>query len=164
MTDSKQKIQTKKVDTKEFELPETLFVRDIENRVFQGIVLQCLAKIDGIALVEGNFIDNILGRTALEGVKGIYIEQDNKNHSVGVKIDVNICYGFSIPEKAEEIQTACAEEITKLTGLHVSSVHVVFKNVILSEQLKKNFLSDSSLSVPPVLLGSNIEEEYNDEF
>lgn len=164
MNDPKQKIQTKKVDTKEFELPETLFVRDIENKVFQGIVLQCLAKIDGIALVEGNFIDNILGRTALEGVKGIHIEQDNKNHSVNVKIDVNICYGHSIPEKAEEIQTACAEEITKLTGLHVSSVHVVFKNVVLSEQLKKNFISDSSLAVPPVLLGSNIEEEYNDEF
>lgn len=164
MTDPKQKIQTKKVDTKEFELPETLFVRDIENKVFQGIVLQCLAKIDGIALVEGNFIDNILGRTALEGVKGVHIEQDNKNHSVGVRIDVNICYGYSIPEKAEEIQTACAEEITKLTGLHVSSVHVVFKNVVLSEQLKKNFLSDNPLSVTPALLSSNIEEEYNDEF
>jgi uncharacterized alkaline shock family protein YloU len=164
MTDPKNKIQTKKVDTKEFELPETLFVRDVENKVFQGIVLQCLSKIDGIALVEGNFIDNILGRTALEGVKGIYVEQDNKNHSVGIRIDVNICYGYSIPEKAEEIQTACTEEITKLTGLHVSSVHVVFKNVVLSEQLKKHFLSESTLSVPPVVTGSRIEEEYNDEF
>ncbi|HEV8052232.1 MAG TPA: Asp23/Gls24 family envelope stress response protein, partial [Parachlamydiaceae bacterium] len=118
MIDQKKKTQTNKFDSKEFELPDTLFVRDVENKVFQGIVLQCLSKIDGIALVEGNFIDNILGRTALEGVKGIYIEQDNKNHSVGVKIDVNICYGYSIPEKADEIQTACAEEITKLTGLH----------------------------------------------
>lgn len=165
MMEQKKKMQPKKFDTKEFELPETLFVRDVENKVFQGTVLQCLSKIDGIALVEGNFIDNILGRTALESVKGIYIEQDNKNHSVGVKIDVNICYGYSIPEKAEEIQAACAEEITKLTGLHVSSVHVVFKNVVLSEQLKKNILSDSSLSVPPVLMGSSsIEEEYSDEF
>lgn len=165
MTEVKKKIPTKRVDTKEFELPETLFVRDVENKVFQGIVLQCLSKIDGIALVEGNFIDNILGRTALEGVKGIYIEQDNKNHSVGVKIEVNICYGYSIPEKAEEIQSLCAEEITKLTGLHVSSVHVVFKNVVLSEQLKKNMLLENHLSVSPTLLGgSNIEEEYNDEF
>ena len=164
MIDQKKKIQAKKVDTQEFELPETLFVRDIENKVFQGIVLQCLSKIDGIALVEGNFIDNILGRTALDNVKGIFIEQDNKKHSVGVRIDINICYGCSIPEKAEEIQTACAEEITKLTGLHVSSVHVVFKNVVSSEQLRRGFLSESSLAVPPVLLGSNIEEEYNDEF
>lgn len=164
MSDSNVKMQIKKVDTKEFELPETIFVRDVENKVFQGIVLQCLSKIDGIALVEGNFIDNILGRTALEGVKGIFIEQDNKNHCVGIRIEVNICYGSSIPEKAEEIQMACTEEITKLTGLHVSSVHVVFKNVLLSEQLKKSFLADTSLNVPPIVLNSNIEEEYNDEF
>ena len=164
MIEQKKKIQTQKFDSKEFELPETLFVRDIENKVFQGIVLQCLSKIDGIALVEGNFIDNILGRTVLEGVKGIVIDQNNKNHSVGVRIDVNICYGYSIPEKAEEIQAACAEEITKLTGLHVSSVHVVFKNVVLTEQLKRTFLSDNAISVPPVLQSSNIEEEYTDEF
>lgn len=164
MIDPKKKMQAKKIDTKEFELPETLFVRDVENKVFQGIILQCLSKIDGIALVEGNFIDNFLGRTALDNVKGIFIEQDNKNHSVGIRIDVNICYGFSIPEKAEEIQIACAEEITKLTGLHVSAIHVVFKNIVSSEHLKKNFLSETSHVVPPALLGSNIEEEYNDEF
>ncbi|MCZ6902560.1 MAG: Asp23/Gls24 family envelope stress response protein [Rickettsia endosymbiont of Ixodes persulcatus] len=141
-------------------MPETLFVRDIENKVFQGIILQCLSKIEGIALVEGNFIDNILGRTGLESVKGIAIEQNNKNQSVNVKIEVNICYGYSIPEKADEIQTICAEEITKLTGLHVSSVHIVFTNVVLPDQMK----SDSNLTIPAALLGSNIEEEYNEEF
>lgn len=165
MTETKGKMQTKKIDTKEFELPDTLFVRDIENKVFQGIILQCLSDIEGIALVEGNFIDNILGRTSLEGVKGIYIEQDNKKHSVGVKIEVNIHYGYSIPEKAEEIQSACAEEITRLTGLHVSSVHVVFKNVLLPEQIRKSGTSpDDPLAPKPAMLASNIEEEYNDEF
>lgn len=162
MMDPKKKVDTKKVDTQEFELPETLFVRDIENRVFQGIVLQCLSRIEGISLVEGNFIDNILGRGAVEGVKGVYSEQDNKNHSVSIKIEVNICYGASIPEKAEEIQSAIADEITKLTGLHVSCVHVVFKSIIPPEQMHKESLG--SPSGPPVLMGSNLEDEYNDEF
>jgi len=156
--------QKRKVDTKEFELPETLFIRDIENRVFQGIVLQCLAKIEGIALVEGNFIDNIFGRSAAEGVKGIIAEQDNKNHSISIKIEVNIGYGLSIPEKAEEIQAKAAEEITKLTGLHVACIHVVFKNVVALDQTKKigNILGSSS--GPPVLLRSNPDDEYTDEF
>lgn len=162
MNDEKKKIQTKKIDTKEFELPETLFVRDVENKVFQGIVLQCLSKIAGIALVEGNFIDNIFSKTVLEGVKGVHIDQDHKSHSVGIKIEVDICYGYSIPEKAEEIQASCADEITRLTGLHVSSVHVVFKNVVLPGQLKKGVPSSEEAS--PVLLNSNIEEEYTDEF
>lgn len=155
------KVDVKKVDTKEFELPETLYVRDIENRVFQGIVLQCLSGIDGISLVEGNFIDSIFGRGAVEGVKGIYCEQDSKNQSISIKIEVNICYGYSIPQKAEEIQSLVSEEITKLTGLHVSGVHVVFKSIFLPDQFKKNFIRPPG---HPLEATSSVEEEYSDEF
>src|ERR1700730_3507039 len=104
MIDSKQKNEKFKFDSKEFEVPETVFIRDIENKVFQSIVLQCLAQIEGINLVEGNFIDHLLGRSS-EGVKGIYAEQDDKNQSVKVKVEVNVVFGLSIPQKAEEIQT-----------------------------------------------------------
>jgi uncharacterized alkaline shock family protein YloU len=163
MIDPKLKVDKKKVDTKEFELPETVFIRDIENKVFQSIVLQCLSQIEGISLVEGNFIDHLLGRNAVEGVKGIYAEQDNKNRAVNIKVEVNICYGIPIPDKAEEIQTKIAEEITKLTGLHVASVHVVFKNVISPEQAEK-LSQQNSTQGPSPLLGSNLGDEYSDEF
>ncbi len=162
MVNPKLKVDKKKVDTKEFELPETVFIRDIEDKVFQSIVLQCLAQIEGISLVEGNFIDHVLGRSA-EGVKGIYAEQDDKNQSVNIKLEVNILYGTSIPEKAEEIQTKIADEITKLTGLHVASVHVVFKNVISMEQASKLSQQGSSQNAPQ-LMESNLGEEYSDEF
>ena len=141
----------KKVDTQEFDLPETLFVRDIDNKVFQGIVYQCLSKIDGISLVEGNFINNIL---ALEGIRGVQAEQDNKHQCVSITIEVNIGFGVSIPAKAEEIQSKVTEEITRMTGLHVSMVHVIFKGIT---QLKKG----SQPPVEPVVLPA---EEYNDEF
>lgn len=162
MIDPKLKVDKKKVDTKEFEIPETTFIRDIENKVFQSIVLQCLAQVEGISLVEGNFIDHLLGRSS-EGVKGIYTEQDEKNQSVNIKVEVNILYGIPIPEKAEEIQTKISEEIVKLTGLHVSSVHVVFKNVVSIEQANK--LSQlGSAQGPAHLMGSGLGEEYSDEF
>jgi uncharacterized alkaline shock family protein YloU len=118
------------MDAKEFELPDTTFIRDIESRVFQSIAVQCLSRIEDVALLEGNIIDNLLGRDSLEGVKGIHVEQDEKKHSVKVKVEVNVAYGVCIPEKAEEIQTKLAEDISRLTQLHVSSVHVVFKNII----------------------------------
>lgn len=162
MIESKTKVDKKKVDTKEFELPETAFIRDIEDKVFQSIVLQCLAQIEGISLVEGNFIDHLLGRSS-EGVKGIHAEQDDKNQSVNIKVEVNIFFGTSIPDKAEEIQTKIADEIVKLTGLHVSSVHVVFKNVISVEHAHK--LGQPNLSGNPSHhIASNVEEEYSDEF
>lgn len=160
MTDTKLKADKKKVDIKELEIPETMFIRDIEDRVFQSIVLQCLSQIKGISLVEGNFIDHLLGRSA-EGVKGIYAAQDEKNQSVNIKLEVNIFYGLKIPDKAEEIQTKISEEVTKLTGLHVSSVHVVFKNVISVEQSDK---LNQLTSGPSPLLGANLTDEYTDEF
>ena len=128
-----------KLDARELNLPETVFIRDIETRVFQAIVLQCLAKIDGIGLLEGNLFDSLLGRE-VERVKGISVEQDSKKNSVEVKAEINIAYGFSIPEKAEEVQTKIVEEISGWTGLHVSSVHVVFKDMILttSEQTSRS--------------------------
>ncbi|MBA3602513.1 MAG: Asp23/Gls24 family envelope stress response protein [Parachlamydiaceae bacterium] len=160
----KSRNEPKKIDTKEFEIPETTFSRDIENKVFQGIILQCLSNIEYISLLEGNFIDNILGRSGPESIKGISAEQDSKRQSVDIKIEVNICYGIPIPDKAEEIQVKVSEEITKLTGLHVSSVHVIFKNVIPFEQMKKALAPLSGvppLSMPPEARNSG---DYNDEF
>jgi uncharacterized alkaline shock family protein YloU len=122
----------KNMDSREIELPETVFIRDIESRVFQGIVLQCLAKIDGIALIEGNLLDSLLGRE-LERVKGIQVEQDLEKQTVDVRVEINIHYGTSIPEKAEEIQNKLVEEISQWTGLHVGSVHVIFKELISPE-------------------------------
>ena len=154
---------SKKIDTKEFELPETVFSRDIDEKVFQGIILQCLANIDGISLVGSNFIDNIFGRHGPEGIKGINADQNNKDQTIDITIEINICYGNSIPEKAEEIQSKVAEEIMRLTGLHVSSVHVVFKNVISYEQMKK-MTAPLSSGTTPVHSEQRLDEEYNDEF
>ena len=120
----------KNIDTREIELPETVYIRDIETRVFQTICLKTLAKIEGIGLLEGNIIDSLLGRE-LDRVKGIYVEQDGKKHSVTIRVEVNIAYGISIPEKAEEIQSKLSKAISHWTGLHVASIHTIFKNLIL---------------------------------
>jgi uncharacterized alkaline shock family protein YloU len=119
-----------RIDTKEVELPDTLFIRDIENKVFQSVVVQCLLNIEGIALVEGNLLDYFLGREPAERISGISVEQDPKTHSIQVKIEVNVAYGVVIPEKAQEIQDKVSQELSHLTALHVSLVHVVFKNLI----------------------------------
>ena len=89
----------KNMDAREIELPDTMFIRDIETRVFQGIVVQALAKISGIGLLEGNLFDSLLGRE-IESVKGIHVEQDQKKHSVDIRVEINIVYGIAIPEKA----------------------------------------------------------------
>lgn len=139
-----------KVDTKEFEIPETMFVRDIENKVFQSIILQSLGKIKGIGLLEGNFVDTLLGREVDKGIKGIYVEQDSKSQTVKIRIEINVAYGIAIPQKAEEIQGRLVQEVSQFTGLHVAAVHVIFKGLIT--------VPAKSESVYQVL--NSIEENY----
>jgi uncharacterized alkaline shock family protein YloU len=120
----------KQLDTKELELAETVFIQNIETKVFQSIAVRCLLQIEGIALLEGNLIDNWLGRDSSEGVKGIAVEQDEKNQSVHIKVEVDVAYGICIPKKGEEMQIKIAQDISRLTGVHVASVHIIFKNLI----------------------------------
>ncbi len=129
--------QFDEMDTREIDLPDTIFIRDIESRVFQAITIKCLSNIQGVSLLEGNIFDNLLGRERIERIKGIYVEQDSKNHAVHLKVELNIAYGLPIPEKAEEIQTKLVQEITRLTGLHVACVHVVFKSLISEATLEE---------------------------
>jgi uncharacterized alkaline shock family protein YloU len=142
------------LDTKEIDIPETIYIRDIETRVFQSITIKCLSSIDGIALLEGTLMDNLLGREGLERIKGIYVEQDPKNRSVSIKVELNIYYGISLPEKSEEIQEKIVTEVTRLTGLHVSSVHVVFKNLLL----ERPSLDDTSEKAEETTLEEEMEE------
>lgn len=160
MGPQRKEVNHKRFDAKELEFPETLFVRDIENRVFQNMVARCLAKIADVTLIEGGFIDNILGCGGGENVSGVHAEQDNANHSLRIRIEVNIGYGVSIPEKAEEIQTKVAEEVTRLTGLHVACVHVVFKDLVSTSQPKRAAPTQRLSSSNP----AEHVEEYSDEF
>lgn len=137
----------KAIDTKELELPETVFIRDIEGKVFQSIVIQSLSQIEGVETLEGSLFDSLLG-DGVDGVKGIHVDQDQKSHSVNVRIEINVAYGISIPDKAEEIQNKILQDISRLTSLHVGTVHVIFKNLIskkkpnieemLEKKVKKN--------------------------
>ncbi|OGN61285.1 MAG: hypothetical protein A3F09_01810 [Chlamydiae bacterium RIFCSPHIGHO2_12_FULL_49_11] len=140
------------IDIKELDFPDTVFVRDIESRVFQSIVMKCLSSIEGVSLIEGTFFDHFLGREAVDRVKGVYVEQDSKNHSVSIKVELNVVYGISLPAKSEEIQTKIVKDVVHLTGLHVSSVHVVFKNLVAKEE---DLQPQEELSVSP---DENIEE------
>ncbi len=155
----------KQIDTKELELPDTVFIRDIESKVFQSIVIQCLARIEGVEPLEGSLFDSLLGRES-DGVKGIHVEQDEKNHAVKIRIEINIAYGITIPEKAEEIQVKIVKDISRLTGLHVGLVHVIFKNLIMpkKETPKKEALVEDAVEkhLSRMKQVSSVMDKYDD--
>jgi|AMWB02.1.fsa_nt_gi uncharacterized alkaline shock family protein YloU len=120
------------LDPQEFELPETTYSHEIENRVFRGIILNILSQTPGISPLEGTFLETFIGR--VDTVKGITIDQDTKTHSVNIVIEISIQYGVNIPKKAEEIQSRVSQAITEMTGMRVASVHVVFRELIREQK------------------------------
>jgi uncharacterized alkaline shock family protein YloU len=116
------------------EVSTVAFGQEIEDKVFQSIALQCLAKIEGVSLIEGNIIDHLFGRSSSERIRGITIQQDSKSRALNVRVEINAEYGVMLPQKAEEIQQKIAEEMKTLTGLGVSGVHVVFKNLVVPQK------------------------------
>ncbi|HSW72920.1 MAG TPA: Asp23/Gls24 family envelope stress response protein [Chlamydiales bacterium] len=153
----------KQMDAKELDLPETVFIRDIESKVFQAIVLKCLSKIEGVGLMEHNLFDSLLGRE-LERIKGIHIEQDQKRHSVNIRVEINIAYGISIPEKAEEVQNKIAHEVSVWTGLHVSCVHVVFKNLLSPQSEMEQREKAGMISQFADKMAKSSSDEYGEAF
>src|SRR5690606_1940504 len=109
------------------------------NHVFHGIVEKTLARISGVALQGATIIDQMIGRP--EKFRGITATQDPSTQSIKVQLELSVKYGTNIPQKAEEIQAAVTEDLTNFTGLHVSEVHVIFKDL-----LQENSLGQSELT------------------
>lgn len=158
------KEENKETFTTESAYDDTVFVRDIESRVFQAITIKCLSKIKGIALIEGTLFDNLLGREGIERIKGIHVEQDAKSRSISIKIELNIAYGIAIPLKSSEIQTRIVDDITNLTGLHVASVHVIFKNLLPEKDMEKMLEEQSREDVAEAVISDDELSEYTEEF
>lgn len=147
-----------KVSQKEPELPDTIYSSDIEDRVFQGIIVNALSTIEGIHLIDGSFFQSLIGR--MDKVKGIIVEQDPINHSVKLQVEVNVQYGVSIPEKAEEIQNVVSKEVTKMTGVHVGEIHVIFRELVSLESQQEKPTASSTLRE----LERSMQKELEDEF
>lgn len=130
---------------REMDLIETVCITDIDSRVFHAIVVHCLSKIKDISFIEGSLISHFLNRENADKVKGICIEQNCKNRSVNVKIEINALTGISLPEKAEEIQEELMKEITRFTGFHVGCIHVVFKNLLFESNVDGSMCIDTPL-------------------
>ena len=77
-----------------------------------------------------------------------------------IQLEINIKYGTSIPEKSEEIQNKVAQEVTKMTGVHVSEVHVIFRELIPPDDMKEKNSPASALQK----LESSLQKDLDDEF
>jgi uncharacterized alkaline shock family protein YloU len=142
------------------EIQPTIFLTDIETKVFQAIAFQVLKEIGAVELIEGSIFDSLLGGEEGERMKGIHVECHETNPIVNIKIEVNVLFGICIPQKSLEIEQKIKEKIKELTGFHVGLIHVTFKNIIFPKSLEE--LIEKAESGPSY--GTNKEMETSQDF
>ena len=101
----------------------------IHENVIATIVRRMACSVEGVSKISGSsFVDNI----AEIHDRSIVVEMGPS--SVSVEVSVNLYYGVSLPQVAAAVQTAIADEITRLTGLKVGCVNIVVREIEDAEE------------------------------
>lgn len=96
----------------------------ISEDVVEVIAEHAVSEVEGAAGIyakPGNEVAEFVGvKNWGKGLK-IMIAEDN---SVTIDADILICYGYSVVDVADSVQTAVASAVESMTGVKVHAVHV----------------------------------------
>lgn len=80
-------------------------------------------EVEGVASMAGNITNELVSKLGMKNLsKGVKVEVAEK--TVSVEVDLNISYGYSIPEVSEKVQEKVKSAIETMTGLSVAIVNV----------------------------------------
>ena len=96
----------------------------ISEDVVEVIAEHAVSEVEGAAGIyakPGNEVAEFVGvKNWGKGLK-IMIAEDN---SVTIDADILICYGYSVVDVADSVQTAVASAVESMTGVKVDAVNV----------------------------------------
>lgn len=102
----------------------------IHESVITTIVRKVAAETEGVSRISGNsLVDNIAEIVGSKRIQDRAISVQMGESSVAVEVTVNLYFGYKLPEVASALQTAIQEEIKKLTGLQVSKVDIIIREI-----------------------------------
>lgn len=102
----------------------------IHGNVIAAIVRKIACSVEGVAKISGSsFVDNIAEMVGSKKMHDRSIVVEMGESSVSVEVSINLVYGVSLPDVAEKVQKAVSAEISRLTGLKVSKVNIVIREI-----------------------------------
>ena len=88
-------------------------------------------EVEGVASMAGNITNELVGKLGMKNLsKGVKV--DVLENVVCVNLNLNLEYGYSIPETCKKVQEKTA--IENMTGLEVSDVNISIAGVALEEE------------------------------
>ncbi|MGN0873536.1 MAG: Asp23/Gls24 family envelope stress response protein [Victivallales bacterium] len=102
----------------------------IHEGAIATIVRKAACSVPGVTRITGNsFVDNIAEIVGSKKIQDRSIQIAMNNSSVAVELSINIQYGVQLPAVAAAVQGAVSREIKAITGLNVTKVNVIVREM-----------------------------------
>ena len=102
----------------------------IHEGAIATIVRKAACSVPGVTRITGNsFGDNIAEIVGSKKIQDRSIQIAMNNSSVAVELSINIQYGVQLPAVAAAVQDAVSREIKAITGLNVTKVNVIVREM-----------------------------------
>ena len=105
----------------------------IADEVVSIIAGLAATEVEGVASMAGNITNELVGKLGMKNLsKGVKV--DVLENVVCVNLNLNLEYGYSIPETCKKVQEKVKTAIENMTGLEVSDVNISIAGVALEEE------------------------------
>ncbi len=102
----------------------------IHEGVIATIVRRSACDVEGVVRIAGSaLVDNIAEIVGSKKMQDRSITVCMNGRSVAVEVAINVAYGVHLPSVAMNVQSSIAREIQTLTGLTVTKVNVVVREM-----------------------------------
>ena len=102
----------------------------IHEGAIATIVRKAACSVPGVTRITGNsFVDNIAEIVGSKKIQDRSIQIAMNNSAGAVELSINIQYGVQLPAVAAAVQDAVSREIKAITGLNVTKVNVIVREM-----------------------------------
>ena len=102
----------------------------IADEVVAIIAGLAASEVKGVASMAGNATRDLIEKMGFKSLtKGVKIQIEDQE--VNVAMNVNLKYGFNVPETSTEIQDKVKTAVETMTGLTVTGVNIKIVNVVM---------------------------------
>ena len=116
--------------TSTIELDEGYGEVTIADEVIAIIAGLAASEVKGVASMAGNATRELIEKLGQKSLsRGVRLKVEDKE--VTVDMNVNLKYGFNVPDTSSEIQDKVKTAIETMTGLHVSTVNIKIVSVVM---------------------------------
>lgn len=105
----------------------------IADEVIAIIAGLAASEVKGVASMAGNATRDLIEKLGVRSLsKGVKVTVEDRK--ILVDINVNLRYGYNVPETSSEIQEKVKTTVETMTGMEVTGVNIKIVNVVMDNE------------------------------